>query len=62
MYKAISEHGGFKTLIQVFNNFSNILWDKMVFQNTIDYGVLPQMHYLVLTMSQLRIVDFFVHY
>ena len=62
MYKAISEHRGFKTLIQVFNNFSNILWDKMVFQNTVNYGVLPQMHYLGLTVSQLRIVDFFVHY
>ena len=34
--KAISQHRGFKTTIQVFNNFWNILWDMMLFQNTIN--------------------------
>ena len=33
--KAISQHRGFKTTKQVFSNFSNILWDMMVFQSTI---------------------------
>ena len=30
--------------------------------NQLNYGVLSQMHYVSLTMSQLRIDDFFVHY
>ena len=33
--KATSQHRGFKTTKQVFSNFLNILWDMMVFQNTI---------------------------
>ena len=60
--KAISQHS-FKTTIQVFNTFSNILWDMMVFQNNQGhYSVLPQMHYVSLTMLQSTIVNFFVHY
>ena len=32
------------------------------FKTQLNYGILPQMHYKSLKMSQLRIVDLFVHY